>query len=210
MYIGVDNYTAGRMCGQLVKEAVPQGGKVAIFVGRLGQDNARLRRQGVIDELMDRPADKRGDDPAGEAVKGDKYTVLGTWTDDFDRARAKSNVEDVLTANPDLAAAVGLFAYNPPACLEGLRSAGKLGKVACVGFDEQQATLQAIKDGNCFGTIVQNPYMYGHESVRVLAALVRGDQTVIPAGKYMDIPPRKIKKDNVVEFETELNKNLGK
>ncbi len=55
MYIGVDNYAAGRMCGQLVKEAMPQGGKVAIFVGRLEQDNARLRRQGVIEELLDKP-----------------------------------------------------------------------------------------------------------------------------------------------------------
>ena len=210
MYIGVDNYMAGRMCGQLVKEAVPQGGKVAIFVGRLGQDNARLRRQGVIDELLDRPMGQRGDDPASGEQKGAKYTVVGTRTDDFARDRAKGNVEDVLTSTPDLAAVVGLFAYNPPACLEGLRSAGKLGKVVCVGFDEQAATLQAIKDGTCFGTVVQNPYMYGHESVRVLAALVRGDQSVIPANKYMDIPPRKITKANVNEFEAELNKNLGK
>ena len=55
LYIGMSNYDAGRMCGQLVKEAIPNGGKVAIFVGRLEQDNARLRRQGVIDELLDRP-----------------------------------------------------------------------------------------------------------------------------------------------------------
>src|SRR5437764_14147689 len=54
MYIGVDNYDAGRMCGQLGKEALPGGGKVAIFVGRLEQDNAAKRRQGVIDELLDR------------------------------------------------------------------------------------------------------------------------------------------------------------
>jgi ribose transport system substrate-binding protein len=210
MYIGVDNYVAGRMCGQLVKEAVPNGGKVAIFVGRLGQDNARLRRQGVIDELLDRPADQRGNDEISAELVGPKYTVVTTRTDDFDRGRAKGNVEDVLTATPDLAAVVGLFAYNPPACLEGLRSAGKLGKVAVVGFDEQAATLQAIKDGTCFGTVVQNPYMYGYESVRVLAALVKGDQSVVPASKYMDIPPRKITKTNVNEFEAELNKNLGK
>jgi ribose transport system substrate-binding protein len=210
MYIGVDNYAAGRLCGQLVKEAVPQGGKVAIFVGRLGQDNARLRRQGLIDELLDRPADQRGnDDAAASNLKGPKYTVVATRTDDFDRARAKSNVEDVLTSTPDLAAVAGLFAYNPPACLEGLRSAGKLGKVACVGFDEQEATRQAIKDGTCFGTVVQNPYMYGHESVRVLAKLVKGDQSVIPANKYLDIPPRKITKTNIAEFEAELKKNLG-
>jgi len=40
-YIGMDNYTAGRMCGQLVKEALPDGGEVFIFIGRLEQDNAK-------------------------------------------------------------------------------------------------------------------------------------------------------------------------
>lgn len=210
MYIGVDNYEAGRMCGQLVKEALPKGGKVAIFVGRLEQDNARLRRQGTIDELMDRPRDKRGDDPPSAEIKGETYTVIGTWTDQFDRSRAKGNVEDVISAHPDVAAIVGLFAYNPPLALQALRNANKLGKVACVGFDEQPDTLQAIKDGFCHGTVVQNPYMYGHESVRVLAALARGDESVIPQSKYMDIPPRQIRKDNVDAFWAELKKNMAR
>ena len=40
VFVGVDNYDAGRMCGQLVKEALPEGGEVVIFVGRMEQDNA--------------------------------------------------------------------------------------------------------------------------------------------------------------------------
>ena len=209
LYIGVDNYEAGRLCGQLVKEAVPQGGKVAIFVGRLEQDNARLRRQGVIDELMDRSKDPSRNDPPGDQVKGEKYTIIGTWTDQFDRSRAKGNVEDVMSANPDLAAVVGLFAYNPPLCLQALRNGNKLGKIAVIGFDEQPDTLQAIKDGTCHGTVVQNPYMYGRESVRVLAALIKGDNSVIPANKYMDVPPRQIRTDNVDAFWTDLKQKLG-
>ena len=101
---------------------MPNGGKVAIFVGRLEQDNAVKRRQGVIDELLDRTRnDKRYDDPGGE-IKGDKYTIVATLTDQFDRARAKANAEDMLSAHSDLGCMVGLFAYNPPMCLEALRS----------------------------------------------------------------------------------------
>ncbi|NOX55472.1 MAG: substrate-binding domain-containing protein, partial [Planctomycetes bacterium] len=77
-YIGMDNYVAGRMCGQLVKEAMPDGGTVMIFVGRLEQDNARRRRQGVIDELLDRSPDPNRYDPPGKVLKGQKYTILGT------------------------------------------------------------------------------------------------------------------------------------
>jgi ribose transport system substrate-binding protein len=210
LYIGLSNYDAGRMCGKLVKEAVPGGGKVAIFVGRTEQDNARLRRQGVIDELMDRSEDPTRFDPVDQEVKGAKYTVIGTYTDQFDRAKAKRTMEDTITKHGDLAAAVGLFAYNPPLCLEGIKSQNKLGKIALIGFDEQDNTLQAIKDGQCYGTIVQNPYMYGHESVRVLAQLARGNTRVIPASKFMDIKARAIKKDNVDEFWADLRKKTGK
>ena len=204
LYIGMDNYIAGRMAGKLVKEAVPDGGKVAIFVGRLEQDNARLRRQGVIDELLDRPEDRNRNDPPGAPLSGGKYIVVATLTDQFDRAKAKSNAEDMIVAHPDLKCMVGLFSYNPPNCLEALKRSNKEGQIKLVGFDEQEATLQAIKDGHCHGTVVQNPYMYGFESVRVLAALKRGEKNVIPESKFMDIPARQIRKDNVDEFWADL------
>lgn len=209
LFIGVDNYVAGRMCGALVKEALPNGGKLAIFVGRLEQDNARLRRQGVIDEVLGRSHDRNRFDPPGSELKAGQFTIVATLTDQFDRARAKANAEDMLSLHPDLDCMVGLFAYNSPLCLEALRSQGKLGKVKVVAFDEQDETLQAIKDGTCQGTVVQNPYLYGTESVRVLAALTRGDNSVIPANKYIDVPPRQIRKDNVDPFWADLKQKMS-
>ena len=77
LYIGMSNYDAGRMCGELVKEAMPDGGDVMIFVGRLGQLNADQRRQGLIDELLDRDRNPdREFDPNTDPIKGDKYTIL--------------------------------------------------------------------------------------------------------------------------------------
>ena len=40
VYIGTNNYKAGRALGKLVKSAIPEGGEVMIFVGRLEQLNA--------------------------------------------------------------------------------------------------------------------------------------------------------------------------
>lgn len=129
-YIGMDNYDAGRMVGQLVKEALPEGGSVMIFVGRLGQLNAEQRRQGVIDELLDRSKDSTRRDPPGDVIKGDKYTILGTQTDGFDKAKAKQNAQDAISRYPDLGCMVGLFAYNPPLCLQAIREAGRVVKPA--------------------------------------------------------------------------------
>ncbi|MBM81638.1 MAG: sugar ABC transporter substrate-binding protein [Planctomycetaceae bacterium] len=209
-YIGMDNYTAGRMCGQLVKEAMPDGGSVMIFVGRLGQLNARLRRQGVIDELLDRAPDpSRYDEPGKVLGEGGKYVVLDTRTDQFDFAKAKADAQDAISKYPDLGCMVGLFAYNPPKILQAVEEAGKLGEIKIVGFDEEAGTLQGIVDGHIHGTTVQNPYMYGYESVRILTKLAQGDKSVLPEGGFMDIPARNIRKDNVGEFWAELKKLTG-
>ena len=50
LYIGMSNYAAGRMCGELVEAAtadIEGTVSVMIFVGRLGQENADLRRQRI-------------------------------------------------------------------------------------------------------------------------------------------------------------------
>jgi ribose transport system substrate-binding protein len=207
-YIGMDNYVAGRMAGQLVKEALPDGGELVIFVGRLEQVNARLRRQGVIDELLDRPADRERYDKPGAVLRGDKYVILDTRTDQLDPGKAKAQAEDAIARYPHVKGLVGLFAYNPPQCLAAVSEAGKLDQIRIVGFDEEQGTLQGIADGKIYGTVVQNPYEYGRKSVEILKALVQGDTSVIPADRYIDIPAQQIRRDNVQAFWDDLKAKM--
>jgi len=211
-YIGMDNYVAGRMCGELVREAMPRGGKLAIFVGRMEQDNARRRRQGVIDAVLERSVDASRFDPPDAEINEGSWHIVGTFTDQFDRAQGKANVEDVLSRHPDLAGAVGLFAYNPPLILEALKQADKLGEVKVIRFDEADETLQGIQDGHVYGTVVQNPFEYGRQSVRVLAGLARGESLSdlgIPEDGFLNIPARKIRQENLAEYWAELKQNLG-
>jgi ribose transport system substrate-binding protein len=212
VYIGMDNYDAGVLCGRTLRKAMPEGGSVMIFIGRMDQDNAKRRRQGFIDGLFDRKPDPSRNDPTGEELKSDngKFTILGTMTDQFDRAKAKANVEDTVTRHPDIAGMVGLFEYNPPLMLEALDRTGKLGKVKVMGFDENPSTLQGIKDGTVVATIVQNPYQYGYKSISVLNELHKGNKSVIPANKFIDIPARVIDSSNVDKFEQEINEQLNK
>ncbi len=212
VYIGMDNYQAGVMCGKTLRDALPDGGKIMIFVGRLDQDNAKRRRRGFIDAILGlEPDPERNDPPGRELTSHDgKYTILGTMTDQFDRAKAKANVEDALTRHPDLTAAVGLFEYNPPLILEALDRAGKLGQVKVMAFDENSATLQGIKDGNVIATVVQNPYEYGHRSIEVLNELHKGNKSIVPENKFIDIPARVIDSSNVDEFWQEITDRLAK
>lgn len=211
-FVGMDNYAAGREAGRLVKEAMPDGGNVMIFVGRLEQLNAQQRRQGVIDELLDRPVQSLDTviyDRAGSAIEGDRFTILGTRTDNFDYAKAKSNAEDAIAAYTDLDGMIGLFAYNIPACLTAVKEAGKLDSIALVSFDEQDGTLQGIIDGHVYGTVSQQPYQYGFESVRILAALARGDRSVLPESGFLEISSVVVRQDNVEAFWADLKKLRG-
>ena len=209
VYIGTDNYKAGRALGQLVKEAIPDGGEVMIFVGRLEQLNARQRRQGVIDELLNRGHQTLGQvkfDEVAKELKGDKYTVLDTRTDNFDKAKAKANAEDAITKYKNLACMVGLFAYNPPACIDAIKEAGKLDQIKVCGFDEQESFLQAIKDGHAHGTISQQPWNYGYNSVKLLKSIMDGDTSAIPENRFIDVGYKVITKANIDEFWAEKKK----
>ncbi|MEC9330883.1 MAG: sugar-binding protein [Verrucomicrobiota bacterium] len=209
VYIGTDNYKAGRALGQLVKGAIPDGGEVAIFVGRLEQLNARQRRQGVIDELLDRPSQILGQikfDEVAKVFKGEKYTIVDTRTDNFVMDAAKSNAEDAITKYENLACMVGLFAYNPPRCLQAIKEAGKLGKIKVCGFDEDDALLQAIKDGHAYGTISQQPWNYGYQSVKVLKSILDGDNSLIPPNKFIDLGYKSVTAENIDDFWSEKNK----
>jgi len=208
-YVGMDNYRAGRMLGEMIKRALPQGGSLAIVVGRVEQDNARKRRQGVIDEVLGRSFDSSRYDPPGQEITNGTFTFAVTLTDQFDRVKAKANCEDALLRYPSLTAIVGLFAYNTPLCLEALKQAGKQGTVKLFSFDEADETLQGIRDGYVVGTVVQNPYEYGVKSVTLLRDLLAGNISTIPESKFIDIPARTIERDTVDEFWTDIKKKTA-
>jgi ribose transport system substrate-binding protein len=90
--------------------------------------------------------------------------------------------------------------------LAAVQGAGLAGKVKMVGFDENEETLQGVKDGHIYGTIVQQPFEFGFNAVRIMAGLARGDRSVLPEGGILFIPHREITRDNVEVFWDELKR----
>jgi ribose transport system substrate-binding protein len=192
MYLGTDNHEAGIEAGGLIKAALPQGGKIELFVGKRDAQNAKDREQGIRD-----------------ALKGSNITIVDVRTDDTDHARAKSNAADALVKEPDLAAEVGLWSYNGPAILSAIQDSGKVGKVKIICFDEEKATLAGIKSGAIYGTIVQQPYEFGHQGVKILKELANGDKHSIPASGTDFIPTQAIQQANVDAYIAKMTKLRG-
>jgi ribose transport system substrate-binding protein len=184
LYIGTDNVAAGEQAGELIKKALPDGGQAMLFVGTMGAANARERVEGIR-----------------KALEGTKVEIVDIRTDEVDFARAKRNVEDTLTTYPDIDALVGLWSYNTPQIVEAVRAAGKEGQVKIIGFDEDPVTLRGIADGIIEATVVQQPYEFGYQSMKLLARYLEGDKSFIPENELMIIPTKVIDPSNVAEFQ---------
>ena len=141
------------------------------------------------------------DQQAGSGViQAGKYTILDTRTDQTDRARAKQNVEDAIISYPDVDCFVGLWSYNPPAILSAVKDSNMQGKIHIVAFDEEEDTLQGIKDGHIYGTIAQQPFQFGYQSVSLLTELARGNDSILPDNGVIYVPVTVVKQDNVDQF----------
>src|SRR5215468_4602611 len=191
-YIGTDNEAAGRQAGELVKEALPQGGKIMVFVGTMDAQNAQDRYRGLK-----------------QTLEGAKVEIIDIRTDGGETVNAKRNAADTLVKYPDISGMVGLWAYNGPAILGAVKEAGKIGKVKIVTFDEEDDTLAGIKDGSIHATVVQQPFEFGYQSMIKLARAIGGDRSGIPTSKQDIVPTLAIKKDGVDNFIVRLNKLRG-
>ena len=193
LYLGADNRAAGRQAGELIKKALPQGGKIMVFVGKREVQNSRDRFEGLK-----------------ESLQGSNVSIIDLMTDDANPINARDNAYATLKKYPDIAGMVGLWSYNGPSIVQALRPEGKLGAVKIVCFDDERETLAAIKEGTIFGTVAQQPFEYGYQAVKTAEQILKGDRSVIPASKTIFIPTVIIQRNNVDDYSKKLDQLLGK
>ena len=191
-YLGSSNTAAGVQAGEEMVKALPKGGKCMGFVGFLGADNAVERINGFK-----------------QAIEGKGIELVDVRGDDVDFTRARTNVDDVLVANPEINCMVGFYSYNPPKIYEALQAAGKLGQITVVAFDEDPVTLGAVKEGSFAATVVQQPFEWGYQGMKLMAAYLGGDKSMVPADGLIIVPTAVINKDNVDAFSADLKAKIG-
>jgi ribose transport system substrate-binding protein len=153
-FIGTDNVKAGEQAGatlcELIKASGQSSGKVLIESSVAGVQTIKDRDTGF----------KRGLSAACPDV-----SVGAQRFNENDLNRAASQVNDVLTANPDI---LGIFADNNTSGV-GAARAIKDNKVAdkipVVAFDTDPQENAALADGSIDALVVQNPYFFGYQGV---------------------------------------------
>ncbi len=187
-YVGTNNVLAGKAAGEAalraLKAAGTEQGKVALFVGRMDVQNAVERKQGLEDVLR----------------RNQGLELLPTFVDTTDRDKARKNVDEALSEHPDLVLAVALWSYNGPILAAALRDSKRKKIPTVVAFDEEDEVLQAVQDGLFYATIVQQPFEFGYQSIRLLNEARQANS--VP--EVYDTGIQTITKSNVSEFWAQL------
>jgi ribose transport system substrate-binding protein len=153
-FIGTDNIKAGEQAGatlcDLAKKAGKTSGAVLIESSVAGVQTIKERETGF----------KRGLAAVCPGLK-----VSSPRYNNNDINTAASQVNDVLTANPDL---VGIFASNNTSgvgAARAIKDNKASDRIPVVAFDTDPQENAALADGSIDALVVQNPYFFGYQGV---------------------------------------------
>ncbi len=169
-HVATDNYGGGVQAAQAVAEVLKGEGKVAIL-DHPEVESVIQRTKGFETEIAKTPGVKVvAKLPGGGAravVQGDAGPAPAH------RTSARSSRS---TTRPRLGA------------VAALEAAGKLSRVAVVGFDGQPEAKRAIREGKIYADAIQYPQQIGALSVGQVIKYLSGDKvepsTLIPTGLY--------------------------
>jgi ABC-type sugar transport system substrate-binding protein len=157
-FIGTDNKAGGKLGGEFICDEVPAGSEVAIITGH-------MTAQSIADRV----------NGAKEAFAACGATVVAELNGEHTREGGQAVMEDIITANPDVAA---VFCANDNMALgavEALKAAGKLEDVIVVGFDANPDAATSILAGEMTASIAQSPYNMGRFGVVYGLAAIQGN-----------------------------------
>ncbi len=161
--IGSDNVAAGAQGAEYLVSKLGKDAKgpVLVIEGLSGNVTGQKRAQGFSAKLK-------------ELAPG--LEIVASLPGDWDRGKAASITNDILTRNPDL---VAIFAANDGMALgavEAVYAAGKGEQVTMIGVDGNSDAVKSIKDGRLNASVAQLPYLVGKQAVENVKKALAGEQ----------------------------------
>jgi ribose transport system substrate-binding protein len=152
-FIGTDNEKAAEQAGRRMCDLTKKAGKTS---GNVHIESSVAGVQVLVDR-------ERGFRTGMQNCPGLKIT--GPRYNDNDPNRATSEVNDVITADPNL---VGVFAANNVSGVGAARAIQDnkaADRISVVSFDTDPQQVAALSAGTLDSLVVQNPYFFGYQGV---------------------------------------------
>ncbi len=168
-YVATNNYHGGQLAAEKLIAVLEKAGKteprVILFRYQVGSESTDQREKGFLDQI----AQYKKDGKKIKIISDDKFAGPTAETAKKEAAPLLSQFRDDL---PD-----GIFAVNESAAfgmLNAMREQELHKKIHLVGFDSSQPLLQAVREGDIDGLIVQDPYRMGYLGVWTLVKHLKG------------------------------------
>jgi ribose transport system substrate-binding protein len=158
-HIASDNVEGGRLAAQALSRALGGKGKIAI-IDHPEVESVIQRVRGFEDEVALQTGIRVVAKLSGRGMKDAAFRTA----------------EDILQAHPDLDGIFGINDDSALGALAAVEKAGRLGRVAIVGFDAMPEARQAIRDGKIYADVVQQSHAIGEETIKTIAAYMAGEK----------------------------------
>ena len=174
--VATDNYLGGCKGARRIGELLGGKGNVILMRCAVGFASTNRREQGFLDTL-------KREFPGIRLVSSDQYGGATAET-------AQNKGESLLQKYADVD---GIFCPNESTTfgmLRALQAAGRVGKVKFVGFDSSEKLIQALRDGQIRGLVLQDPLNMGYTAVKTAVAYLHGEpvSTRIDTGSMVATP----------------------
>ncbi len=190
-YVGTANDKAGYDAGIEVAKLMNNEGEVAILEGGIGTLNLDDRFDGFKKAL---------------AEKAPKVVIVAREDTHGDMAEATTRFENILTAHPNVKAIFGVSSECVPGVVSVLnRPNNNRTGLIVAGFDDDPATIAAIKAGKVQFCIVQKTYKMGWVALEKLLDASNGKTLE----KNIDTGVTLVTKDNVDTYMQDAIKEFA-
>lgn len=179
-FAATDNRKGGNMAAERLGELLGGKGKVLMLRYLEGSASTTDREEGFLEVI-------KAKYPNIELVSIDQYAGAT-------RDSAKRTAENLLQRYGDQV--TGVYASNEPATtgmLLALQDRGLAGKITFVGFDSSPQFVEAMKNNQMQGIVVQNPFAIGELGVKAMIDSLLGK----PVEKRVDTGVMMITPDNL-------------
>jgi ribose transport system substrate-binding protein len=159
-FVATDNRKGGSLAAERMGALLGGKGKVLMLRYQEGSASTEEREAGFVEGLKKFPGI--------ELISGDQYAGAT-------RDTAKRASENLLNRFADQIQ--GIFTPNESATagmLLALQDIGKAGKVTFIGFDTSETFIEAMKNKQLHGIVVQNPFNMGYLGVRTMVEHLQG------------------------------------
>ncbi|MCD8096794.1 MAG: substrate-binding domain-containing protein [Lachnospiraceae bacterium] len=149
-YVGTDPYNAGYMTGEAMIEYTGGSAKVVVLTSSLTAEKEQEEIEAFIDAVADYDIE-----------------IIATEETNADLSTGVTKMEALVNTYPEMTAVLCTSAYDVQAAAQVKVEQG-LDDLVLIGYDDQEETLEYIREGVIDAIVVQDPYTMGYMAVELL------------------------------------------